>query len=244
MKLCQVLAIESGTKSKAQKELTALHRSSEKAELYAGISRRYQPKEEGGESLPDEKQVAQLKAKEVLQKLEETLSEAFDIEFTKDAGNVIAKASVTVEGSKEPLLVDAPVSYLLYLEKQLEDINTFVSKMPTLDPSEEWAFDTTTQLHRTPPVGTARTKKKMTAVVLYEATKEHPAQVKEVGEDVVVGTWNTTKFSGALPADRKEEILSRINKLQRAVKFAREEANGTVVEKQKSAEKIFGYLFS
>jgi len=240
MKLCQVLAIDSGIRSKAKTELTNLHRSAEKQELYSGLNRTYRPKDEDGEKFPDEKQHVALKSKEVLAKLQDIMSEALDIELTKDMGNCHAKASVVVEG--QTILADMPVSYLLYLEKQLEDLNTFVTKMPILDPSELWTFDPGQNLMRSVSVETTKTKKKMTPVVLYEATKEHPAQVKEVTEDVVVGFWSATKFSGALSGDRKEVLVSRIQQLQKAVKFAREEANGEVVEKKNASAALFGFL--
>lgn len=240
MKLCQVLAIDSGVRNKSKTELTALHRSAEKQELYAGLNRTYRPKDEDGEKFPDERQHAALKSKEVLSKLQGILSEALDIELTKDIGNCTAKADVVVDGAT--ILKDVPVSYLLFLEKQLDDLFTFVTKMPILDSSEVWTWDPAQNLYRSTPVETTKTKKRMTPVVLYEATKEHPAQVKEVTEDVVVGFWSATKFSGALPADRKEVLTSRIQQLQKAVKFAREEANSAVVEKKTASTALFDYL--
>jgi len=51
------------------------------------------------------------------------------------------------------------------------------------------------------------------------------------------------KFSGALPAARINELLERVEALQAAVKFAREEANGTVVTDQHVGDAVFGYLF-
>jgi hypothetical protein len=51
------------------------------------------------------------------------------------------------------------------------------------------------------------------------------------------------KFSGALPAKRVSELLERVEKLQNAVKFAREEANGTQAVDRKVGDKVFGYLF-
>lgn len=242
MKLCQVLAIDSGIRTKAKLELTALHRAAEKAELYNGVVRKYRPREEDGDKFPDETQVTQLRAKEVFKRLKEILSESYDIELTKDVGNLGALADVVVDGTA--ICEKVPVSYLLYLEKQLEDLNTFVVKMPVLDSAESWSWDPSQNQYRSANIETTKTKKKMTPVVLYPATVEHPAQVKESTEDVVVGNWVATKFSGAMRADEKEAILTRLQKLQHAVKFAREEANGTVVEKQKAAEKIFGYVLS
>ena len=62
-------------------------------------------------------------------------------------------------------------------------------------------------------------------------------------EDIVVGYWKTVKFSGALPASRVKELLDRVEKLQQAVKFAREEANGIEVQDKRVGETLFSYLF-
>ncbi|WP_443608529.1 DUF7873 family protein [Actinomadura violacea] len=63
-------------------------------------------------------------------------------------------------------------------------------------------------------------------------------------EDVIVGTWTRTAFSGALPARRVNELRERVAKLQAAIKFAREEANGAEVTDRKVGEAVFGYLFA
>jgi len=46
-----------------------------------------------------------------------------------------------VPGRPTPLLADVPVTYLLFLEKQLTDLRTFVDKLPVLDPSVVWLQD-------------------------------------------------------------------------------------------------------
>jgi hypothetical protein len=242
LKLNQVLAIDGGVRNKAKQELTALHRSAEKPELYNGLTRVYQPKDEEGEKFPPERQVVQLRAADVLKKLQATLMESYDTELTKDAGNLVAVADVKVDG--RVLVPNAPVSFLLYLEKQLEDLNTFVSKMPVLDSAEEWTFDPGQLMYRSTATVTTKTKKVMKPVVMYEATDKHPAQVKEVTEDVVVGNWHATKFSAALRADEKALLLDRLDRLRKAVKFAREEANSVVVEKKEVAETLFSFLLN
>ena len=63
-------------------------------------------------------------------------------------------------------------------------------------------------------------------------------------EDVVIGYWKTVKFSGALPAQRINELVERVEKLQAAVKFAREEANAAEVVQQEAGEKVFRFLFA
>jgi hypothetical protein len=145
-----------------------------------------------------------------------------------------------VEG--EVLLPAVPATYLLFLEKQLTDMHTFVGKLPVLDASESWTFDQASDSWATDPVQTTKTKKIPRNHVKAEATEKHPAQVEVYYEDVVVGHWRTMKFSGALPASRIKELLERVDKLQQAVKFAREEANNSEVTDQQIGDKVFGYL--
>jgi len=51
------------------------------------------------------------------------------------------------------------------------------------------------------------------------------------------------KFSGSLPAQRINELLDWVEKLQQAVKYAREEANNIEAEEPKVSERMFNYLF-
>jgi hypothetical protein len=90
---------------------------------------------------------------------------------------------------------------------------------------------------------TTKTKKVMKNHVKAEATKEHPAQVETYTEDVVVGYWTTVKFSAAIPAKEKNEMLNRVRELQEAVKCAREEANGMETESKKIGAAVLQYVF-
>jgi hypothetical protein len=240
-KLNQIIAIEKGVKTTAFQELTDAHQSLQKATLLSGISRSYRPRDEEGEQLPPESTKVQLVTEDVLKTTAETLTRLFDITATKEWANCQARADVLVEGTV--LLKDVPATYLLFLEKQLVDLHTFVKKLPTLDASETWNFDSSANCWATEPVQTLRTKKVPRNHVKAEATEHHPAQVEVYYEDITVGTWRTVKFSGALPAQRVHELLTRIEKLQEAVKFAREEANSMTVEDQKLGGKVFQYLF-
>lgn len=241
-KLNQFVAIEKGEKAKAQRGLTELHRESQKSPLLSGISRTYQPKDDDGDKLPSESTLVQVKAEDILDRVTHTLSELFDVTATKEATNAIAKADVVVDG--KTIVKGAPVTYLLFLEKQLVDLHTFVSKLPVLDPAEKWEKDSSTGTWRTEVTQTVRTKKVPRNHVKAEATDRHPAQVELFHEDVIVGTWSTTKFSGALERTRVNTLLERVEALQNAVKFAREEANNTDVVETKTAKAVFDYLFA
>ena len=239
-KLNQIIAIANGKKSHASSELTKLYHLLQKPALLDGISRTYQPKDEEGERLPPEKKNPQLSVSSAIQTATAALTELFDVVATQDYANTAAKADLVVDG--KTILGGVPVTHLLFLEKQLVDLGTFVDKLPSLDLRETWT-PAAADCYRSETSGTTRTKKLPRNHVKYEATKEHPAQVDVYTEDVIVGTWSTTKFSGAIPASEKNAMLSRVRKLQEAVKAAREEANNTEAPQRHTAKSILDFVF-
>jgi hypothetical protein len=240
-KLNQILAIEKGIKTRVYAEFTELHQATQKPALMNGFNKTYQPRDEEGETYPPESQKVQHSAAEVLERVSGLLTELFDITATKDFANCTARADVVVDG--RTLLKDVPAPYLLFLEKQLGDLQTFIAKMSDLDPGSDWAVDPSTGLFKTEPSMTQRTKKVQKAIVLYDATEHHPAQTQLITEDVIAGQWVTIKYSGAIPAPRKKQLLGRIDKLNNAVKFAREQANSTEAADKKLGREVFDYLF-
>ena len=240
-KLNQIIAVLSGKKTQSQKDLTEVYKKLQKTALFDGISRTYQPTDEEGETQPPEKKKVQYSAKQAIGDAKRALNELFNVTATQDFANCEARADVVVDGNT--LLENVPVTHLLFLEKQLTDLHTFVSTIPTLDSGETWAWDETSDCYASEPFITNRTKKTPRSHILYEATKEHPAQVEMYTEDVKIGEWKTVKFSGSLPVTERNQIIDRIRRMKEAIKFARETANGKDVEQLKTADKIFGYLF-
>lgn len=240
-KLNQILAIEKGIKTRVYAEFTELHQATQKPALMNGFHKSYQARDEEGETYPSESQKVQHSAVDVLERVSASLSELFDITATKDWSNCSARADVTIDG--RTLIKEAPATYLLFLEKQLNDLHTFVAKMAELDPGSDWSVDPGTGLYKTEPTQTQRTKKVQRPITLYEATKEHPAQTQLITEDVVAGTWVTIKYSGAMPAPRKKQLLARIEKLSNAVKFAREQANAAEATEKKLGREVLDFLF-
>lgn len=242
MKLNQVIALEKGVKSRSYASLTEAHQLLQKPALLSGIARTYKPKDDEGEQYPAESTKVQGRAEQVIADTGRILGELFDVVATKDVANCSARADVVVDG--RVLLPAVPVTHLLFLEKQLVDLRTFVQKLPVLDSSESWHFDAAQDCWASDPAETTKTKKVPRNHVKAEATDKHAAQVDVYHEDVVVGRWKTVKFSGALPAARVRTLLERVDKLQKAVKMAREEANGAAVELVKTGDQVFGYLFA
>lgn len=241
-KLNQVVAVESGVKTRANAQLSELYKVVQHPALFEGFTKQYRPLHEDGERFPNESKNVQVTVRNVVNGVAACLTDLFDVTAQKDFANTQARADVVVDGTT--LLRDVPVPYLLFLEKQLTDLHTLVSKLPTLDPAETWSEDQNSGLYRTEPTQTVRTKKVQKALVLHPGTEKHPPQTQLITEDMTVGHWDQTKFSGAMPSPTRSALVSRIERLQRAVKFAREAANGTEAPAQNVGAVVLGWLFS
>lgn len=245
MKLNQVIAVVNGEKSRKEKVLTKTYQKLQKHELFAGITRTYSPLEESEngvvEKLPQERKLVQMTVQDAIADAVSVLNDTFNIIAAQDIGNQKAKADVIVNG--DVVLKDVPATYLIFLEKQLVDLNTFVSKFPTLDPAEEWEFSEDSSCYRSKMKKTARTKKIYKPIVKYDATPEHPAQTDMITEDKIVGYWETVYLAGVIKKEDKNKILDRILQLTKAVKIAREEANNVEVKISDFGTDVLDYIF-
>ena len=238
--LNQIIAVRKGVQAETHAELTRLHHQAQKVNLLSGFIRSYRTIRDDDPDLPGETQRVQVRANETLLEVRGLLTRLWNVTAEVDWTNCVARASVVV--GDQVVIRDAPVTFLIFLEKQLTDLNTIVAKMPVLDPADEWHWDDNADAWATPAVTTVRTKKEPRNHVLAAATERHPAQVNMYTEDVPVGYWDTIKHSGALDGARKKLLLRRISELREAVKAAREEANMTTVVPADVAGGVFGYL--
>lgn len=243
-KLCQIVAIEKSGKNSLNDIITTAYHKVQKPEIFSGIARTYAPLEDGGEEFPSESTLVITTADDIIEDTTASWTKLLDVTATKDIGNSHAKANVVVDGNT--LLQDVPVTYLIWLEKQLVDLKSFIGKLPVLDPAFAWeqAPNAGTGVYATPPVQTHKSKKVPRNHVKAEATNHHPAQVEMYMEDVLVGYWNTVKFSGALPQVKIDSMLSRVVSLQEAVKFAREDCNSIEVENMSVGNAIFSFVLN
>lgn len=240
-KLNQIVALEKGVKARAYADVTAAHRSLTKNPLMSGISRTYQPRDDQGETLPPESTRVQTRTSDAVTSVEAALVRLFDITLIKDVANGRAIADIKVDGNV--LVEKVPVTTLLFLEKQLNDLLTFVRALPVLDAAESWTYSATQDAYATAPSKTTRTKKIPKSFSKAKATDRHPEQVEMYYEDVIVGDWTTTKFSGALPQADVTAIRERVVNLIEAVKVARESANSIEVIDVAMGSKILDYVF-
>lgn len=237
-KLNQVVAVVAAKKKLALEAITNAYHSIQKGELFNGISRTYAPRDDDGERFPAESKIAQTSVPAILESVTGPLAEMYDTVLTQDVANTLASGSIL------GIARSVPVTYMLFLEKQLTDLITFVGKLPVLDPSEAWHWDENANCYASAPSESVKSKKIPKAFVKYEATKEHPAQVEMFTEDVVVGNWKAIKFSGALKAADKAAMLDRARQLHEAVVKAREACNSGDVTEQHIGKALLNFVFN
>ena len=157
---------------------------------------------------------------------------AFDVSHQINVANTMARANVKLEGQDDPLLVEVPAETLLQLEKRLAEVQSLITAAPTLDPAKGFRPDPDRgkSVYKAFEDTKTRTKKTKRAIVLYDATKEHPAQTQLIDEDIPVGKIITHEWSGMITPADKADMLARVESLIRAVKQARSRANDIEID--------------
>lgn len=239
--LSQIIAVEKDHKDKASQELTRAATVLSNGGKLTGIARTYTPREENGTTMPSESTRVQVKAAHVVKDIQAHLVSLFDVVATKDWANCQAKADIVVDG--KVLAASVPATYILFLEKQLAELLAFAKKLPVLDPAFSWMHDQSQDCWVTPPTETVRTRKVKKSQTAFEGNAHHPPQFIVWDEDAAEGTWSTLHYSGAMQQHEINAIIERIEKLQKAVKFAREEANRQEVTHQHVGADILQYVF-
>lgn len=227
-KLNEIIAVEKGEKSRHHEVISAWYKDIQKSELFTGFARNYFPIDDAGDHLPSETKKVQKTVSNIIKDVEKQMNRVMNIVARKEWTNTHAKSDIIVDGTT--LAVNVPVTYLLFLEKELLNLHTFISKLPVLDPAEDWDYDDSKGYFKTAEIKTHRTKKVPRPLVKYPHSEHHPAQTEVYNDDVVVGYWHNVKHSGAMKQDDKNRILERVEKLQIAVKEARERANNIAEE--------------
>lgn len=241
----QIIAVEQGEKARANKATAPLFHALKTDGLFSGLTRTYEPIQDGGEKLPDESARVKFTVEQIIESFVSNSSRLLDLSATKDLTNTGAFADVVVDGV--PIIEHVPVTFLLPFEKYLsQEVRGLIESLPVLDAAQDWTRSGSERegIYETATVQRHRTKKVNKVLELSPATDKHPAQVSLVAEDVLAGYWNEKRFSGAIPAARKAELVDRIETLIQAVKYAREQANDIEVTDLKVGGAVFGYLFA
>ena len=109
-----------------------------------------------------------------------------------------ARADVLIGRAGRPC-AGVPVTYLLYLEKQVSGVLAFFRALQTRDPAGDW--------------------------VRHESD---PGQAEAVPDEKRTGKWEITRFSGAVSLDRKTRLVENAEALLAAIRQARERAKHVV----------------
>jgi hypothetical protein len=240
--LHQILAAERDVKKTAADSITNAHHVSQKADLFNGLRRTYTPFDDGDIGRPAEGNLQRYKAIDVIAQAARSWQALWDLTLTKDEGNTAARADVTLEDGTV-IATNRPATWLLWMEKQLDDLATFVDKLPVLDPTVRWEFSPEANTWESEPVESIASKKVQEVIVKYPATDKHPAQTEMVQVDKPVGRWTAIRTSGALPAQEVAKMKDRVTALQIAFKQARARANQAEIVQQHQAESILDYVF-
>lgn len=186
--------------------------------------------------------------KDVVTTVNETLEYLFnhwavyeDTQIRKNATNQTAMTQLSIG---DTVIDNVPVDELMGLETRLAKIREIFHQIPTLDASREWQKSTVREgvwIASRPDV-TTKTERVITPVVLYEATKEFPAQIEKITRDEVVGAFTTVSFSGAITSLKKSIMLKRIDDLIGEIKKARMRANSVNVVEKKIGQILSDYL--
>lgn len=237
-----MLAFEKDVRKRTQARMTDLHRDSQKADLVSGVHKKYQPLDDAGQRYPDERKPVHLLINDAIQGFSDAWQEETELVGRKEAANTEARADVVLPNGR--VLAEAvPVGYLLFLEKQLQHVRTFVEKLAELPVGENWTWNPDDALYHSDDKVTQRTEKIPEVVQMTPTTKEHPGTAQLMARDKVVGLWTTVLYSGATTRARKRVMLDHIAEISDAVKAAREKANEVVAPPPTNlAERIMEYV--
>jgi hypothetical protein len=249
-KLHQILAVERGVQADTDRKVTLAMRGTNvdgEASPLSGLIKTYAPREEDGDTLPEQRQHVQIKVeKDVLPAIAEAMARLFDVKLVREHANTEAFADVVIDGTT--VLANVPAGYLLFLAEQLNSLRGLVQRLPVLDPAEEWHFDKNRNVHVTEPVKKARELRVPQVQVLQKPQvidgQVIDGQYRPYETARPVGDYTTIKMSGAMPADERERLLDRISTLGEAVKYAKEQANSIDVVNRKAGGKIFAYVLT
>jgi hypothetical protein len=198
------------------------------------------------EAQSSESRILPTTVKETLTYLMGFWAQAEDVQFQKNVTNRNAVADLMFRG--EVLASEVPVDELMGLTSRLEALRNLFKTIPTL-PAAIVVSNADSQTGRQGSwIGTAestvKTEKAMVPVVLYEATEKHPAQVKEVTKDIVVGKFEMTKFYGMATSQQKADVLTILDDLIAETKMARQRANSVEASTDVIGNKIASVILA
>ena len=244
LQLHQLLAIEKDRRGKMKSIFDETRKVfSNKKELFEGFIKTFIAKDVDVQKFETEQKELVTSVREKLVHTFESLADSLNLTLSKEETNSTgnAKAELIVDGVSYGVLSSTA---LLAIEGNIDQLLLLLKEIPTLDNTYKWIpnkdRDDVKDLEN--PKIAYKTQKKSLPIVLYEATKEHPAQVQIQTIDAQIGYWETRESTGKYTPREKTDILSRIEKLSEAVKTARAKANTVDIVEVDVATKLLAYV--
>lgn len=247
-KLHELLAVETSLRTQAEATTADLKNTFEKkGNHFVERVVTYRSKKEGEPDKQDHQLKLQTSVAQELEWIQGKIAAAIDAAHQIDVANTSAKADVTLD-SGVVIAANVPATSLLQLEKRMREVQMLVAAIPTLDPSKGYTEDISRGkgIYIARPDERPKTEKVFDFKVMVPATDKHPAQVKELMLDQLVGTTTTQEWSSLLTVSQKGEMLDRVEELTRAVKKARSRANQQelVPSENKIGDTLLNYVFA
>jgi hypothetical protein len=249
-KLHELLAVETD-REKVFKNMVneGINTFKKKADIFLGHHKRLEMRDDERKFEEDASEDHKALVSTVDEKLNFVAKSAityFDSLYQKEKANQTALADLVMPDGTV-LEKSMPATALLGLENRLKFLRSLYESVPTLSPGIEWEKDEMDRkgVWKTKhPETSAKIEKIVQHKIVAEATKEHPAQVTEWSDNVVVGKFITNRTSGMLTPLQKSEYLEKIDMLIQSAKKARQRANNVEVSKDQIGRKIFDFINS
>jgi hypothetical protein len=216
-----------------------------RADHFMGFNRSLEWHKDGEPPSPPEHKALDTTVQKRLDYQQKSVVRYLDAVLQKEATNQITAADIVIDGVI--IATGIPATYLLGLETKLKHLRETYAKIPTLSPGTEWqlAPDKGEGIYEhVHPEKQFKTERIIVPQILYEATKEHPAQVEKLEQVQNVGTYTRQAWSGMMTPAEKSKLLGKIDKLSRAVKKARQRANNTDIVKKTIGKELFDFINS
>ena len=245
-KLHELLAVEGALENQANKcRSDLIDTFNKKRHLFEEVRIVFQPLAENSQATTEQQSEIQTTVLGELKWLERIAVKSLDASLKVSIANTKAVADIVLEDGTT-LARNVPATALLELEKRIADIKLLVEAVPTLDPAKGFTLDTdrANGVYKARETTKTRTQKIKDTLVMYPATKEHPAQVAPYDRDVPIGKLIEQASSSLVTPLTKSQFIDRVEILARAIRQARARANEVAVDNDaKIGEALLSYVF-
>lgn len=241
--LAQVVAIEADVRKQTAARLAEAHHPLSAPGMFDGLSAEYRTVIDGGEELTPEGNRVQATVADLLDATRDAWIDLFDVTAARDFTNCQTGTVADVQVGGDVLVRDAPLPWLLWLDRWLDDAENLVKRLPTLPADTVWEPTSRPGVWRSEPRETLRQVNRPEVMVLHEAVGPHAPQTQVINVARTEGVWTRHRFSGALPPGRREEILRKVRLLRTAVHTAREQLKRVEALDPKPGAAVLGFLF-